>query len=200
MGSYDIYKVPSANYDEQKCDANVQKEDVYWEEFLTWINTSCVLLKSFCYVTEALVFPCFVTHVSNGTGCTKRTFWIWQHPLHHCESLLLMVTPLHMSQKNSSLCTIHSSKLSEISGLSLLCATLGYQSSFIFGLSWVWLFLVLLSFSREILGKRLHYYHDGVLTLLVLWGVMLYAWLISGVPLFEENNCLLIKGSRVSEK
>lgn len=111
-----------------------------------------------------------------------------------------MATPLYMSQKNSSVCTIHSSKLSEISGLSLLCATLGYQSSFIFGLSWMWLFLVLLSFSREILGKRLNYYHDGVLPLLVLWGVTLYAWLISGVRLFEEKNCLLFKGSKVREK
>ena len=130
----------------------------------------------------------------------EKTFWIQQCPLHHCGSLLLMVTPLHMSQKILPSARYTLSKLSEISGLSLLCATLGYQSSFIFGLSWVWLFLVLLSFSREILGKCLHYYHDGVLPLLVLWGVTLYIWLISGVPLFEENNCLLIKGSRVREK
>jgi len=89
-----------------------------------------------------------------------------------------------------------SSKLSEISGLSLLCATLGYHPCFISGLSWVWLLLVLLSFSKKMLGKRLHCHHAGLLPIPVLWGVTLYAWLISGVPLFEEKNCLLIKGSR----
>ena len=125
MGSYDIYKVPSDNYDEQKCDVNAQKEDVYWEELLTWLNTSCCLLESFCYVTEALVFPCFVTQVSNGTGCTKRTFWIQQCPLHHCGSLLLMVTPLHMSQKILPSARYTLSKLSEISGLSLSVPHLG---------------------------------------------------------------------------
>jgi hypothetical protein len=52
-------------------------------------------------------------------------------------SLLLRVIPLHMSQKKIRLHETQciSSKLSEISGLSLLCATLGYHPCFIFGLS-----------------------------------------------------------------
>lgn len=53
----------SDNYGEQRCDANAQMEDVYWEELLTWLNTSCGLLECFCYVTEALLFPCYVTRV-----------------------------------------------------------------------------------------------------------------------------------------